>query len=142
MTTVAEEVKEGSSPELRDVPESTAQSRACARESVTPPASVTRDAVTQSARAARQAAVRAVAILDKPGSLAHSQPPTFAQARDRHHECAGHFSAPVLRWLRLTWGYAHLLLLKPALNLAEWITESPARLFITAALAAAVWFWS
>jgi hypothetical protein len=71
----------------------------------------------------------------------HSQPPTFRQARDRHHECAGHFGTPVLRWLRLMWGYLHLLAVKPVLNLAEWVTESPARFFVAIAILAVLWIW-
>jgi len=80
-------------------------------------------------------------MLNKPGSLVHAQPATFAQARDRHHECAGHFGSPLMKALRLLWGYFHLLAVKPALNLAEWITESPARCFITAAVGAVIWFF-
>jgi len=81
-------------------------------------------------------------MLNKPGSLVHAQPPTFAQARDRHHECAGHFAAPALKLLRLVWGYFHLLVVKPVLNLAEWLTESPARFFVAVALSAVIWFFA
>lgn len=87
-------------------------------------------------------ASRAAAVLDKPGSLVHSQPPTFRQARDRHHECARHYEALILRWPRLLWGWFHLLAVKPALNLLEWVTESPARFFVSVAIAAVIWFFS
>jgi hypothetical protein len=72
----------------------------------------------------------------------HAQPPTFRQARDRHHECASHFEAALLRYPRYLWGYFHLLIIMPALYLVVWVTESPARFFVTAALAAIIWFFS
>ena len=77
----------------------------------------------------------------KPGSLVHSQPPTFKQSRDRHHECARHYGHSAIRWPRLLWGYFHLLVIKPVLNLAEWVTESPARFFIAVAVIAVIWFF-
>jgi hypothetical protein len=74
-------------------------------------------------------------------SLIHSQPPTFHEAWRRHHECAGHYEAALLKYPRLVWGYFHLLVIKPLLNLLEWVTESPARLVITAiVLFLIVWF--
>jgi hypothetical protein len=82
------------------------------------------------------------AMLDRPGSLAHAQPPTFRQARDRCHECAGHFQAGLLRWPRFAWGYLHLLVIMPALYLAVWVTESPARFIVTALIIAAICYWS
>lgn len=143
VTTTAEELaearKEGSSPAGPPVPESTAATGACARDSVTRDALASLRTVTQSAGLA----VRfGAGMLNKPGSLVHAQPPTFAQARDRHHECAGHFGSPLVKALRLLWGYLHLLVLKPALNLAEWITESPARFVITLAVSAVIWFFA
>jgi anti-sigma-K factor RskA len=118
------------------------QERTCAS-SVTLAASTASTAVTQRVRTWGQFAARKAALLDKPGSLVHAQPPTFKQARDRHHECADHFKVwRFLRVLRLAWGYFHMLVIKPALNLAEWVTESPLRLTVTAAVAGAVWIWS
>lgn len=82
------------------------------------------------------------ASLDRRGSLFDAQPPTFRQARTRHHECADHFQAGLLRWPRYVWGYFHLLIVKPLLNLAEWVTESPARFFVAVIIVAVIWFWS
>lgn len=141
MTTVSEEAREGSFPEDEHDPDPTAEARARGQEDATVPASVALDAVTQGARAVRGVLVSGAAVLDRPGSLIHAQPPTFAQARERHHQCAGHYQAALMRWPRLAWGYAHLLAVKPALNLAEWLTESPARLAVALAVAAAVWLW-
>jgi hypothetical protein len=39
------------------------------------------------------------------------------------------------------WGYFHLLIIKPALNLTEWITESPARFTVALTLSAVIWFF-
>ena len=142
MTTVDEAAREGSSPAGAEAPESTAETRAYARASVTPPASVALQAVTDGAQAAQRLALSAVALLDRPGSLIDAQPPTFRQARDRHHECAGHFQAALLRWPRYAWGYVHLVFVKPVLNLAEWITESPARFTVALAIGVVIWFWS
>lgn len=141
MTTVDEAAREGSFPAGAEAPESTAEPRARARTAIVLPAPAALNAVTQRVRQAGQVAARAAALLDRPGSLAHSQPPTFAQSRDRHHECARHYEAPILRWPRLLWGYFHLLVIKPLLNGLEWVTESPARFFVTAALAAVIWFF-
>lgn len=110
--------------------------------SVTQAASTASQPVTQRVRAAGRALSSSAALLDKPGSLVHSQPPTFRQARDRHHECAHHFEAALLRYPRLLWGYLHLLTIKPALNLAEWITETPARFFVALIVAIVIWIWS
>ena len=63
--------------------------------SVTPDQVPSSGVVTDSIRRAGQAAVRGLAVLDKPGSLVHAQPPTFRQAWDRHRECAGHYEAPI-----------------------------------------------
>jgi len=110
--------------------------------SVTPASSISRQAVTQSARLAGQAAVRTLALIDKPGSLVHSQPPTFRQAWDRHLECARHYEAMLLRWPRYVWGWLHLFIVKPLLNLTEWITESPARCAVAAVIGTVIWIWS
>ena len=83
----------------------------------------------------------ALAALDRAGSLPDAQPPTLRQARAEHHRCAGHYQAAAMRWPRLLWGYVHLLIIKPALNGFEWVTFSPARAFVAAALLAVVWIW-
>lgn len=140
MTTVDEEVREGS-PALSLVPDAGAQSAQRAR-SLPLPSPTSLQAVTQRVRRAGEFASLLAAMANKPGTMLHSQPPTFWQAWDRHRECAGHFSAPVLKALRLTWGVLHLLTVLPPLYLLAWVTESPLRFFLTAVLIAAIWFWS
>lgn len=100
------------------------------------------DSVTERVRQAGEIASKAAALLDRPGSLAHSQPPTFRQAWDRQMECARHYGTPAVRWLRALWGAVHVLLVKPGLNLAEWVCESPARFVTALAILAAIWIWS
>lgn len=140
MTEVQEAAREGSSPGIAE-PETSPESAQRAK-SITPTALTASKAVTQRIQAGGKLLASGAALLDKPGSLVHSQPPTFRQARDRHHECAGHFNAPVLRYPRYIWGYFHLLVIKPALNLAEWITETPARFFPALIIAIVIWIWS
>ena len=145
MTTVVEEEREGSSLPAAPEADPIAQTRACAT-SLTPdglpsPGVVT-DSIRRTVQVASLAARFGAGLLNKPGSLYFSQPPTFAQARDRHHECAGHFGSPLLKLLRLAWGYAHLLAVLPPLYLLAWLTESPARLLIAAALSAVIWFFA
>lgn len=142
MTTAVEEVREGSSLPVPPEPGPTAEARARARNSVVPDAEIPSSVVTDGIRRVGQAAVRGVALLDKPGSLVHSQPPTFRQSWDRHLECAGHYEAVMLRVPRYLWGCLHLFVLKPLLNLAEWITESPARFFVAVTLGAVIWFFA
>ncbi len=137
-----EAVREGSFPVDEHEPEFTAQPRPCARESIALPPRTAPAAVAERVRRAGEIASKAAALLDRPGSLVHSQPPTFRQAWDRQMECARHYGTPVVRWLRALWGAVHVLLVKPALNLAEWLGESPARAFIAVALIAAIWLWS
>ena len=140
MTAVDEQVREGSregsSPESAG-PESQPENAQRAR-SLPLPSLAALKPVTQRARAAGQGVARSVNGKD---SLIHSQPPTFHEAWRRHHECAGHYEAALLKYPRLVWGYFHLLVIKPLLNLLEWVTESPARLVITAiVLFLIVWF--
>ena len=140
MTEIREAVREGSPPEiLPPTPEAESAQRV---RSVAQPASIAVQAVTDSAQAARRFLVSVPASLDRRGSLFDAQPPTFRQARTRHHECADHFQAGLLRWPRYVWGYFHLLIVKPLLNLAEWVTESPARFFVAVIIVAVIWFWS
>ena len=144
MTTVSERAaEEGSAPADSPMPEITAESGACARAIVTPPAPPASGPVTDRARVVRQAAGRVTAWLDRPGSLVHAQPSTLAEARVRHHEAAGrHNIWPALRIGRLVYGYLHLLLIKPALNFLEWVTETPLRLAAAVILGAVIWIWS
>jgi hypothetical protein len=143
VTTVSEEEREGSSLALERAPESTAPTRACAREGTPLPSASSLQAATRRARAVHRLAARAGEFLDRPGSLVHAHPPAFAAARERHHEAAArHEMIPVLGAVRLAWGYAHLLLIKPVLNFLEWVTETPLRFFAAIALVFIVWFWS
>ena len=142
MTTVSEEKEVPEEVSLEVAPESPCGQVRTRTSSVALPSASARTAVTQRVRQAGQAASRVGALLDRPGSLVHSQPPTFRQARDRHHECAGHYRHPLLHLPRLLWGYFHLLVVMPVLYLAVWLTESPARFFIAAAVAASVWFFA
>jgi hypothetical protein len=135
------EVREGSLPAEAEAPESNAETRAPARASVALPSSVALDVVTQSARAGRKALVSGAAMLDRPGSLLHSQPPTFAQAWEHHLACARHYDALLFRWPRYVWGLVHVFVIKPALNFLELVTSSPAWFLVTAAVAAVIWIW-
>ena len=139
MTEVREEVREGSPPETAP-PLRNAESAQRAN-SVTQADSVALEAVTQSARAAFRFTLAAVAAADRAGSLGDAQPPTLRQARAWHHTCAGHYQAGILRWPRLLWGYLHLLIVKPVLNGLEWVTASPARAAVAAAVLAVIWIW-
>ena len=41
-----------------------------------------------------------------------------------------------------SWGYGHLLIIKPALNFTEWVTETPLRFLGAVILAVVIWHWS
>ena len=125
-----EAVGEGSL-ELELLAGDTAEARAHARED-TPAAAGT--AATEAVTWRDTLAVRAAQWVAPKGSLLNSQPPTFAQQHERHQQCAAHFQSGIFRWPRLVWGYVHLLVVKPPLNLMEWITESPARTCVAVAL--------
>jgi hypothetical protein len=141
VTTLDEEVREGSFPEDEHDPDSTAQARAQARASVAPPSSISRQLVTDSAQAVKRIARAAAAFPGRRGSLADSQPMTYRQARAYHHRCAGEFEAAVLRWPRLAWGYLHMGLVKWVCDSAEWVTESPARCAVAVAVYFVVRHW-
>jgi hypothetical protein len=142
MTTASEEKQREEAVPLDSSPETLrGEGRTCAT-SVALPVAAALTAVTERVRKAGQVMAAAAAVLDKPGSLVHSQPPTFRQAQDRHHECARHYGHSAIRWSRLLLGYFHLLVIMPALYLAVWVTESPARFLVAAALTAAVWFFA
>jgi hypothetical protein len=138
VTELREEAREGSPPETAAPPgEAESAQRA---NSITQPSSVAFDAVTQSARVLFRGGVSVLAALDRAGSLADARPPSLRQDRDWHHRCAGHYQALILRWPRLAWGYVHLLIITPALRFTEWVTKSPARGAVAAAILAAIWF--
>lgn len=134
MTEVREEAREGSSLAAAP-PEGKAESAQRAN-SITQPSSVALDAVTRSARWVR---ARVARLLDRPESRDGGRS-GFPQAREWHHKCAGYYGVPVVRWLRLAWGYAHLLLVKSLTDFTEWVTESPARAIVTVAVFLAIWY--
>lgn len=98
--------------------------------------------VAERARQAADIGVMLTAMVNKPGTLLHAQPPTFWQAWDRHKECAGHFEMPVARGARRVWGAAHVAVVLPVIYLFIWVTESPLRTVITAALLTAIWYFA
>src|SRR4051794_1967719 len=55
----------------------------------------------------------------KKDSLAQAQPPTFAGALRRHHECASHYDSRLAGGGRLLYGYVHIATVKPVLNYLE-----------------------
>lgn len=133
-----EVVGEGSS--LTDPgPEDTAEARAHAREGTSPglAGEVGRRDDFAMWLTARKAEI--AALLDKPGTLLHAQPPTFRQAHDRHWECARHYGHPVLRGSRKAYGATHNVTVKPVLNYLEWATASPLALIIHVLLGLAIW---
>jgi hypothetical protein len=139
VTELREEVREGSPPVTAASPgEAESAQRA---KSITQPSSVAFDAVTQSARFLFRGGVSVLGAVDRAGALGDAQPPTLRQARAEHHRCAGHYQAALIRWPRLLWGYVHLLVIKPALNGLEWVTASPARSAVAAAILAVIWIW-
>jgi hypothetical protein len=142
VTTVSEGTREGSAPAAEQVPEITAGAGAHARESVPPASLLPSEAVTQRARALRRILARTAHLLDRPESLVHHHPPTFARARELHHEAAGRHSVRPFAHMRLVWGYAHLLLIKPVLNFLEWVTETPLRFSAVIILCVIVWIGS
>jgi hypothetical protein len=139
VTEIAEAAREGSPPEFPPAEEPSRRS-APARESITRGDSIAFQAVTQSARALFRGGVSVLAAMDRAGALGDAQPPTFRQAREWHHKCAGHYQALLIRWPRLLWGYVHLLIVVPSARFYEWVTASPVRLAVAVALFCAFWF--
>ena len=142
MTTLSEEkevlgeVVQDASPEaLRR------QGRTCAS-SVAGQSGTSPKSITERVRRAGEVASLLGAMANKPGTILHSQPPTFWQAWDRHKECAAHFNSPLLRALRLLYGCIDVLVVLPPLYLFFWVTESPLRLLVASALIAAIWLFS
>ena len=144
--TASEEQREGKEVLSDPVPESLRRQVRARASSVTPGEGSSPGVVTDSIRRSWQVASLTgtflAGMLNKPGSLIHAQPPTFAQAWDRHLECARHYEALALRWPRYWWGVVHTLVIKPALNFLEVVTASPAWLFVTCAVAFVIWFFS
>jgi hypothetical protein len=86
-------------------------------------------------------AARAAAALSEGESLLRAQPPSLAQSRQRAHDAAGEWDSPLVRALRLAYGYLYLAI-RPALLAADWLLESPPRLLV-AALVIVIWiFWA
>jgi len=135
------EVREGS-PAAAAPPEVNAQARAHARAMIAEPSSIALQAVTESTHAVWRTAAKVITLLDRPVSLIDAHPLSFRQARAHHHRCADAIGPVYIAVPRLVWGYFHLLVIKPALNFLEWVTESPARLAVAVAVAFAVWYWS
>jgi hypothetical protein len=150
VTSVNEEQREGSCPAVMHAPESNAVAGARARKDTALPSRTALEPVTERARTAGKAvairtgtaAARTADYLDRPASLAHAQPPTLARARELHHEAAARHDVPLLRFLRLAWGYFHLVFVKSVLNGLEWVTETPLRFAAAVTVAAVVYFWS
>jgi hypothetical protein len=139
VTEIEEAVREGSPPENLPL---TSQAESAQRAySVPQGAPIVLQAVTDSAQAARRTLGSAVAALDRQGSLIDARPLSFREARAHHHRCAAHYE-PLIAIPRLAWGYFHLLVVKPALNFLEWVTESPARFFVAVVVGVIIWFWS
>ena len=136
-----DEAAEEGNAEVIAMPGIDAPARARVRDPTTQPASVALDAVTQGAQAFRRGMASTLAALDRPGSLLDARPPTLKEARVWHHECAGHYDALLLSAPRLVWGYVHLLIVMILRGL-EWITGSPIRLVVAAAVATVIWYWS
>jgi hypothetical protein len=144
VTDIAEAVREGSSPEF--LPAEINPQNAQRAKSVTLPPLTALVPVAERVRTAGAVAVslgaKAAALADRPGSLVHAQPPTFVQARVSHHVAARQHNAPLLRALRLIWGYAHMVLIKSVLNALEWVTETPLRAVGALVLILIIWLWS
>jgi hypothetical protein len=139
VTEIREEIREGSPADF-SLPHAQAESAQRAK-SITPPASVAFDAVTQGAQAFRRGMTSAVTALDRPGSLFDVRPPTLKELRGWHHECAGHYDALLLSAPRRVWAYVHLAIVM-VLRGVEWITGSPIRLVVAAAVATLIWYGS
>jgi hypothetical protein len=144
VTDMAEAVREGSSLEIAPAeinPENAQRAKSLALPSPTALAPVA-ERVRSAAAVAASIGAKAAELADRPGSLVHAQPPTFVQARVRHHAAARQHGAPLLRALRLTYGYLHMVLVKSVLNAIEWVTETPLRVLVTAVLVLIIWLWS
>jgi hypothetical protein len=143
MTTASEEKAGQEAVSSEVIPEPLRRQARTRASSIAPGLPPSPQVVTQRVLAVRACVARVAAFLDRPGSLVHAQPPTFARAREQHHEAARrHDVFPVLGHLRLVWGYWHLLLVKPVLNGLEWATESPLKATGLIILFLIIWHWS
>jgi hypothetical protein len=75
-----------------------------------------------------------------PSDLLHARPASLADAHAAHRQAAAHWNGALPRHLRHAWGWLHVAL-KAVLHAADWVTASPARFFVAAMVAVAVWFW-
>lgn len=65
---------------------------------------------------------------------------SLLSAHQRHREAAAQWDYPPVRVFRRTWGFLHLLV-KALLDIAEWVTESPARTITAVIATVACLFW-
>jgi hypothetical protein len=147
---VREEVPEGAAPEsLRR------EARTCASsltpEAATVVADVTLRAhhpyvhaakrVVETSRArAKRAGAKTAQAANTRDSLLHSQPPTFAEAWAQHKAHAGRHEAWLITVPRHIWAVIHMTL-KAVLNGLEWVTATPPRFFIAAAIITVLAIW-
>jgi hypothetical protein len=143
MTVLPQDITEGSDEATR----AGAHERTCAVDSSSKPAlvpvpSLPSPAITPEPDPVPAPAGRgekAAALLARPGTLAHAQPPTFHQALTRHRECSGHYRHPAVSCSRAAYGWFHTVLIKAPLNYIEWATSSPLGFLIHAVLGLAIW---
>jgi hypothetical protein len=110
--------------------------RTCAS-SITAPAANFLKPVTVRVRVAGGKAAHAANTRD---SLLHSQPPTFAEAWAQHKAHAGRHEAWLITVPRHIWAVIHMTL-KAVLNGLEWVTATPPRFFIAAAIITVLAIW-
>lgn len=72
-------------------------------------------------------------------SLWHADPPPLNEVWDQHSRSALHFTSGLLRWPRYVWGWVHLAI-TAVLYLAIWVTSSPPKAAVAAAVIGAG-FW-
>lgn len=133
MTELREEAREGNAREFPPAEDPTRRGAQRAN-SITQPDSIALQAVTQSARIAFRFTMARIAAINRTTSLPDEQVKTLRQAWAWHRRCAAHYAAGLLRWPRQLWGAVHVTTVKPALNFAEWLTESPARCLVALAV--------
>lgn len=146
MTTVEEEVAEGS-PLESAVPEGVPENAQRAG-SVTLPFLASLKLTTQRVRSgaesagkrAQSAGAKAAKTANTRDSLLHSQPPTFAQAWQQHKDHIGRHEALLITVPRHAWAVIHMTL-KAVLNALEWVTATPPRFFIAAAILTVLLIW-
>jgi hypothetical protein len=87
-----------------------------------------------------QAAVRLTALFSGT-SLLHHRSRSMRQAQAYHHEHAGHWTWPIVKWGRLAWGYGVHLPVKAVTGALDEVLCSPAATLITGLTIAAFWYW-